>query len=173
MHRRCRLPCACDKVFGDTSEGDGNRAYTFFLPVCRKKKMTKMEERLKSRFMGLYCMILADGIVDSRELETIYRIGRENYGLSADEITATVRDSGTSFNLPVLLDDKVRLLYEMGEVAWADGRIEESERNLLLKYALRMNFKEENLDAIVDYILEKVEHKIPVEEVIKEIKNDR
>lgn len=45
-------------------------------------------------------MILADGVVDSRELETVYRIGRENYGLSAEEIMSTVRDSGTSFILP-------------------------------------------------------------------------
>lgn len=121
--------------------------------------------------MGLYCMILADGIVDSRELETIYRIGRENYGLSAEEIMSTVRDSGTSFILPTSLNEKIELLYQMGEIAWADGEIEDSETSLMRKYAFRMGFQEENLDEIVKYILDKVKQKIPVQEIIREIKN--
>lgn len=129
-----------------------------------------MEEKLKSRFMGLYCMILADGVVDSRELETIYRIGRESYGLSEEDIMSTVRDSGTSFILPTTLDEKIELLYQMGEIAWADGEIEESEKSLMRKYALRMGFEEQNIDAIVTYILDKVNHKIPVQEVINEVK---
>lgn len=131
-----------------------------------------MEEKLKSRFMGLYCMILADGVVDSRELETIYRIGRENYGLSAEDIMSTVRDSGTSFILPTSINEKIKLLYQMGEIAWADGEIEESETSLMRKYAFRMGFEEKNLDAIVKYILDKVEHKVPVSDVINEINNN-
>lgn len=131
-----------------------------------------MEEKLKSRFMGLYCMILADGVVDSRELETIYRIGRENYGLSSEEIMSTVRDSGTSFILPETKSGKIELLYQMGEVAWADGIIEESEKSLMRKYALRMGFEEQNLNVIVQYILDKVKSKVPVQEVIQEINNN-
>lgn len=131
-----------------------------------------MEEKLKSRFMGLYCMILADGVVDSRELETVYRIGRESYGLSAEEITSTVRDAGTSFILPNTLEDKIELLYQMGEIAWADGEIEESEKGLMRRYAARMGFEEKNLDDIVAYILERVSRKMPVSEVIKEIRNN-
>ncbi|MBP3511229.1 MAG: hypothetical protein J6K19_04215 [Prevotella sp.] len=128
-----------------------------------------MEEKLKSRFMGLYCMILADGVVDSRELETVYRIGRENYGLSAEEIMSTVRDSGTSFILPETIGEKVELLYQMGEIAWADGEIEESEKSLMRRYASRMGFEDENLDGIISYILDRVKGKVPVSEVIKEV----
>lgn len=133
------------------------------------KRNSNMEEKLKSRFLGLYCMILADGVVDSRELETIYRIGRENYGFSEEEIMSTVRDSGTSFVMPEALREKIELLYQMGEVAWADGEIEESERILMCKYASRMGFADENLNGIVDYILEKVNSKVPVDDVIKEV----
>lgn len=117
-------------------------------------------------------MILADGVVDSRELETVYRIGRESYGLSAEEITSTVRDAGTSFILPNTLEDKIELLYQMGEIAWADGEIEESEKGLMRRYAARMGFEEKNLDDIVAYILERVSRKMPVSEVIKEIRNN-
>lgn len=141
---------------------------SLYLPVCRKYNLS-MEEKMKSRFIGLYCMILADGVVDSRELETIYRIGRENYGFSAEDITSIVRDSGTSFILPEVIEEKVELLYQLGEIAWADGKIEESERTLIKKYASCMGFADENLESIVDYILDKVENKVPVEDVIKEI----
>lgn len=128
-----------------------------------------MDEKLKSRFLGLYCMILADGVVDSRELETVYRIGRENYGLTEDEILTAIRDGGTSFELPVILNEKIELLYQLGEIAWADGKIEESEKDIMRKYALQMDFDSANIDAIVDYILDKVEHKVPLSEVIKEV----
>ncbi len=60
----------------------------------------------------------------------------------------------------------------MGEVAWADGIIEESEKSLMRKYALRMGFEEQNLNAIVQYILDKVKSKVPVQEVIQEINNN-
>lgn len=132
-----------------------------------------MEEKMKSRFMGLYCMILADGVVDSRELETVYRIGRENYGLSAEEIMSTVRDSGTSFILPESIEGKVELLYQMGEIAWADGEIEESEKRLMRRYASRMGFADENLDGIVDYILGKVNSNVPVGDVIREVTGNK
>lgn len=128
-----------------------------------------MEEKMKSRFMGLYCMILADGVVDSRELETVYRIGRETYGLSEEEIMAAVRDSGTSFILPETTGEKVELLYQMGEIAWADGEVVEPERHLMRRYASRMGFADENLDGIVDYILDVVDRKVPVGDVIKEV----
>ncbi|MGM9724413.1 MAG: TerB family tellurite resistance protein [Prevotella sp.] len=128
-----------------------------------------MDEKLKSRFLGLYCMILADGVIDSRELETVYRIGRETYGLTEDEILTAIRDSGTSYELPVIINEKIELLYQLGEIAWADGRIEESEKDIMRKYALQMDFDSANIDAIVDYILDKVEHKVPLSEVIKEV----
>lgn len=131
-----------------------------------------MEEKLKSKFLGLYCMILADGVVDCQELETLYRIGRESYDLSTEEIAATVRDSGTSLVLPEKVEEKVQLLYELGEIAWADGKIAASEKALMRRYADRMGFEEAHLDGIVDYILEQVKQKIPLSEIIKDIQTN-
>lgn len=36
-----------------------------------------MEELLKSRFLSLYCMVMADGVIEAKELETLYRIGQQ------------------------------------------------------------------------------------------------
>ena len=77
-----------------------------------------MDAALKSQFLSLYCMVLADGIIDAKELETLYKIGIEQYGLSQSEITATVRDAGSSFVMPNTLAGKIRFLYNMAQIAY-------------------------------------------------------
>ena len=52
-----------------------------------------MDAKTKSRFIALYCMVLADGIIDARELEVLYRIGRDTYGIPAEEINNAIRES--------------------------------------------------------------------------------
>lgn len=44
-----------------------------------------MDERQKSHFLSLYCMILADGIIDAKEMETLYEIASRNYGLTPED----------------------------------------------------------------------------------------
>ena len=74
-----------------------------------------MDEILKSRFLSLYCMVMADGVVEAKELETLYRIGRENYHLTAEEINKNVVSAGTSFVAPDKMEDRLSILYEMAE----------------------------------------------------------
>lgn len=128
-----------------------------------------MDDNLKSRFLALYCMVLADGVIDIKELETLYRIDREHYNVSADEINQAIRESGTSFIMPENLESKIRLLYNLTEIALADGVLDVTEKNLLKRYAKRMNFLDENIDDIVDWMVEKVKGKEPIEQVFKEI----
>jgi len=130
-----------------------------------------MDEKQKARFLGLYCMVLADGVVDVKELEVLYRIGRVNYKLTSDEINKMIVGAGTSVPTFESFDDKLELLYQMAEIAWADGKIEDTERNLMTKYAERFGFITENIPAIIDFLLEKAKNEVPVQDVINEIKN--
>lgn len=129
-----------------------------------------MENQTKSIFLDLYCMVIADGNVASEEMEILYRIGREEYHISETEINEAVLVSGTSFYIPDTLDGKVTLLYHLAEVAWADGKIEDSETRLLKKYALRFGFYEENVDDLIEYLLQQVKEKVPINEVLAKIK---
>ncbi|MBP3287940.1 MAG: TerB family tellurite resistance protein [Muribaculaceae bacterium] len=130
-----------------------------------------MDESIKSHFLLLYCMVLADGIIDTRELEVLYRIGTENYGLSPEEIGQAVREAGTSYLLPKKISDKIALLYELALIAWADGVIEESEKEIMRKYALKMGFMEENIEKIVSFLLEEAKENKPLQQVIEKILN--
>lgn len=126
-------------------------------------------EETKARFLGLYCMILADGVIDSRELETLYKIGTETYGLKPEEITEWVKDAGTSFIFPERFEEKIRFLYELAQIAWADGVLEDSEIQLIGNYAVRMGFEKENSKDITDYLLSSVKNNITFENVLNEI----
>ena len=130
-----------------------------------------MDAKTKSRFIALYSMILADGIIDAREMETLYRIGRENYGIPAEEINDAIRESGISFLIPETLNEKISFLYHLAEIALSDEDLDETEKTLLRKYALRMGFLEENANEIVDWLLEQVRHKKTLEQVLNEINN--
>ena len=130
-----------------------------------------MEELLKSRFLSLYCMVMADGVVEAKELEILYRIGRENYHLTPEEINKNVISAGTSFVAPEKIDDCISILYEMAEIAWADGEIDVAEKSLLSRYAVRLGFKEENADDIADFMLQQVHEGVSKTDVIKQIMN--
>lgn len=128
-----------------------------------------MDYKLKARFLSLYSMILADGIIDAREMETLYRIGREEYGISQKEIDLAIKESGTPFHFPEDLPGKISFLYQMSEIALADNQLDNSERSLICKYAKRMGFIEENINDIVDYLLQQAKAHVPVSDVIDNI----
>ena len=130
-----------------------------------------MDQTKKSQFLALYRMVLADGVIDPLELETIYRIGTESYGLTQDEITDSLQNAGTSLQLPQTIEDKVKFLFNLAEVAWADGVIEPSEKELLRKYVIQLGFEEENAHQITEFMLNAVEKGQTVEEILSIILN--
>lgn len=115
-------------------------------------------------------MVLADGVVNASELEAMYRIGTERYGLTPDEINKEIMSAGTSIIVPETLEEKAELLYYMSVIAWVDKDIDEAERNLLCKYIKKMGFMPENVDAICDFFLNNVMKGMSLQEVMAAIK---
>ncbi len=111
-------------------------------------------------------MVISDGIVESKELETLYRIGQENYHLSPEDITKYISSVGTSYSVNDNIEIQIGILYEMAEIAWADGVIDDSEKRLLSRYAVRFGFAKENADAITDFMLEQVKNGVSKKDVI-------
>ena len=123
----------------------------------------------KTQFLNLYCMVMADGIVHPKEMETLYRIGTETYGLTLEEMNEGVKASGISSVIPELPEERIRMLYQMALLAWADGELEDSERNLLRRYALKYGVNEENINELVDFLLEKAKIDTKEADVINEL----
>jgi len=114
-------------------------------------------------------MIIADGIVHPKELETLYRIGVESYGLTEKEIVRSIVSAGKTSVIPELPEDRICLLYEMALIAWADGVIEDSERNMLRRYAILYGIDDKNVDELVDYLLAKAKDNISEDKIIKDL----
>lgn len=117
------------------------------------------------QFLELYRMVLADGIAHPKEMETLYRIGVENYGLTNEQITKEIAEESFSTFIPPTPEDKIKLLYELALIAWADGVIEESEKNLLKRYAILFGIREELSDEFVDFLLKKVQDNVSENEI--------
>ena len=126
-------------------------------------------ENKKNQFLALYSMVLADGEITWEELSKLYSIGRDCYGLTDEKISSAVKEAGTSFILPTKLEEKIRLLYHLSEIAWADGKIDDTEKDLLANYTRKMGFDENNVDGIVNYMLSQVQNKVPLETVISNV----
>ncbi len=134
--------------------------------------MSNINESFKQLFLGLYKMVVADGETDPREMAILYELGRD-YGITNDEINdAIVNNKGIELYNPDSIEDKVRFLYIMAQIAWANEVIDPEERELLKETAKRFNFEEENLDGIVDYLISKAKENVAVEDIINEINND-
>lgn len=125
----------------------------------------------KIQFLDLYCMVMADGIVHPKEMETLYRIGLKNYGLTENEIDESIKSAGVSSVIPELPEEKIAVLYEMALIAWADGELEESERNMLRRYAILYGVNAASIDGLVDFLLNKAKNNVDEQEVIKELSN--
>lgn len=125
----------------------------------------------KSFFLSLYSMVIADGLVSPKELEFMYNLGREVYHLTEDEINKYIVSADVSFVIPETVEDKVRVLYQLAMVAWADQDIDAHERDLLKRYVLRYQFEEENADGIVDYLIDRVKNNASIESVLNDILN--
>lgn len=129
----------------------------------------EIDAKKKLQFLDLYSMVMADGIVHPKEMETLYRIGIDDYGLTEEEITNSVKSSGFSMVIPELPEERIAVLYEMAEIAWADGKLEESERNMLRRYAALYEVKEDSIDELVDILLDKAKNGIEKKQVLDEL----
>lgn len=123
------------------------------------------------QFLELYCMAMADGILHPKEMETLYRIGLENYGLTEAAIDESIKSAGFSSLIPESAEDRIAVLYEMALIAWADGKLEEPERNMLQRYAAKYGVNEENITELVDFLLSQAKENVDKDIIIKQLKN--
>ena len=131
-----------------------------------------MNENQKKMFLGLYQMLLADAEVHPKELELLYQIGREKGGFTEEEIQLALFSPNTLISLDSLSDDdRIEYLYNLSRIAWADGRIDDKEKNILQDASKRLGFADENAEAISDFLLEEAKENKSFEEVLQTIKN--
>lgn len=116
-----------------------------------------LEHTLKSHFLNLYHMALSDTEADTRELEMLYLIGEEK-GISRSEIDqAVIGADQIKFTIPETILEKIESLYDFARIAWADGKVDANEKQLLGLFCRKFGFEEVNIPLIVEFLLEEAE----------------
>lgn len=121
---------------------------------------------LKDHFLHLYHMALSDTEVDIKELEMLYRIG-EDRGISREDIdTLLMQPMESDIPPPKTVLEKIDCLYDLSLIAWSDGRVDPGERETLARFCTRFGFRDENISAICEYLLEEASRNTPKEEIL-------
>jgi len=131
--------------------------------------MIDISENLKSHFLRLYSMAFTDDNFHPLELKMLYNFAKER-GIPKDKLDELLLNPiEASAKIPENLDEKITYLYQLSEMIWADGKVDDNERSTLNKYVKLFKFKEENADELTEYLLSAVENKISLANVLKEL----
>jgi uncharacterized tellurite resistance protein B-like protein len=131
--------------------------------------MHEISEELKAHFLRLYSMAFTDDNFHHLELKMLYRFAEER-GIPKETLdTLLLNPSTIEKSTPSDLIDKITYLYQLCEMIWADGKVDDNERNTLKKYIRLFEFEEENIDGLSEYLLDAVNQNIKLEEVLKQL----
>ena len=142
----------------------------------QKKTNTTMEniqitENLKAHFLRLYQMAICDDDFSALELKMLYKCAEER-GISSKNLDEILLNPINIKSLvPKTIEEKVDYLYDLTVMIWADGVVSPNEYSAMEKYVLMFGFLEENVKAIVDYLIEAVKIGKDKNEILYELKN--
>jgi len=136
--------------------------------VEKKTIISKIDDALKWHFFNLYCMALSDEEFDFSERQVLYSIGVE-HGITPEQINEVILTTNIKPAIPETIEGKVECLYDLVRMAWADGKIEPEERDIIKKCVVRYGFLSENADNIVEYFINSVKDNKTKEDIVNEI----
>lgn len=126
-----------------------------------------MKEELKSHFLNLYSMVIADGEVSNKEKTELYRLGKL-YGVTEEELSKLVFADDIVSYIPQEDEDKILYLYDLALIAQADGKVTDDEKYLLNVYAERFGVKKDEREELVTVLLNEAQKKLSHEALLKE-----
>lgn len=126
---------------------------------------TKMD--LKSYFSNLYTMVMADNDKSVDEMILLYKIGKEQFNLTEDEMDRMVITDEPLYYIPQTEKDKLLYLYDMARIAWADGKVVPTETALLKRTMERFGVNPDDIEDLTSFLLEKGKENLPHEDFLK------
>lgn len=123
-------------------------------------------ETQKSHFLNLYHIALCDMQIEPIELEKLYLLGIEK-GISMEDIDAIVlHPDKVKFFIPESVDQKIEYLYDLAQIAWSDGKIDQNEKVTLELFCSKFGFEQEHVSTITQFILDEVEKKTNLNDIL-------
>lgn len=131
----------------------------------------QITENLKAHFLRLYQMAICDDDFSALELKMLYKCAKER-GISSKNLDEILLNPINLKSLvPKTIEEKVDYLYDFTLMIWADGEVSPNEYSAMEKYVLMFGFMEENVKAIVDYLIEAIKIGKDKSDILYELKN--
>ena len=128
-------------------------------------------ENLKAHFLRLYQMAICDDDFSALELKMLYKCAEERGIPSKNLDEILLNPINLKSLVPQSIEEKIDYLYDLTIMIWADGIVSPNEYSAMQKYVLMFGFLEENVTAIVDYLIEAVKIGKNKSEILYELKN--
>lgn len=127
---------------------------------------TQIPTVLKSHFLRLYQIALADDDFSALELKMLYGFAEER-GILREHLDEILLNPVDANNLiPEQVNEKLAFLYDFTAMIWADEIVTDDERSALEKYIKRFGFLEKNIEPLAEYLIEAVKSNKTKQEII-------
>jgi len=124
---------------------------------------------IKSHFLRLYQIALADGEFSALELKMLYEFAEER-GISKEHLDDILLNPVDASNLiPENINEKIGFLYDFAAMIWADKVVTEDELITLKKYIKHFGFLDENIDPLAQYLIKAAQNNKTKEAIINEL----
>jgi len=124
-----------------------------------------------SHIKNLIALASADGHVDDEELALIFKIGSE-IGLTREELNRIIsRPESINFIAPSSFRERIEQLYDMVLVMMIDGEIHKNEVAFCKFIAMRLGFRPEVIDAIVNEVIESIAKGLAFDLIISDLES--
>lgn len=130
----------------------------------------EIDDKLKSHFLNLYSLALADNEVDTSELEVLFQIGNE-HGVSKEEIEKLLLNPDlVETSIPNDTLTKVQHLYDFVQIILADGVVDDREKAALKRFCQNFGFEEQHIPNIMEFLIEEGKKGTEKEAIIEQVK---
>ena len=120
---------------------------------------------LKSHFLRLYQIAFSDDNFDILEMQMLYKFAEER-GVTKEQLNEILLNPSHDSTIPETTEEKIEYLYDLAIMVLVDDIVTEDEINTLKKYCLKFGFLEENIEALVQFLLENAKEKTPKQKLI-------
>jgi len=122
-----------------------------------------------SHIKNLVALAASDGEIDKNELDLILRIGAQ-VGLTREELLRIIqRPQSISFRAPDSFRERIEQLYDMVLIMMIDGEIHENEVALCKLTAIRLGFKHQVIEKIVEDVIDMIAKGLALEMVLSDL----
>lgn len=122
-----------------------------------------------SHIINLVILACSDGSLDKSEMDLIFQIGIKG-GLTPDELNRIFsRPDSINFHPPESYRERIEQLYDMVLVMMADGEIYENEMRVCKTISIKLGFKPQIIDKMVNNIIKLIADGIVAEMAIERL----